>query len=195
MFYNHRNKKKIAIAAVIAAVIIPLWAIEVWKINKAFPRKTIESCGYNEWMRYTPDVKDYIQADVSISPLSCVILPNEEVIRDYPNNDLLSAEGRYNLLFELKVKNNSDTAVKITRLCAYFMYVSPFNSDWNAPRYVHNDDKMEIAGHEETVIKLTAIIDYEDWLPNSYERYIKENAYILISQYPVEKRLVFQIKE
>ena len=196
MFYNHRNKKKTAAAVIIAAIIIPLWGIEVYKINKAFPRLTIVSCGNNEWMRYTPDVKDYIQADVSISPISCVILPNEEVVRAYPDDDkLLSLEGRYNLLFEIKVRNNSDEAVKITRLCAYFMYASPFNGNHNALWYVHNDDKTELNGYEEATIKLTTIIRYEDWLPNSYERYIKEGVYILISHYPVEKRLVFQIEE
>lgn len=53
----------------------------------------------------------------------------------------------------------------------------------------------EIKGHENETIKLVTRVNCDLWYSNSYNNYIKFNMYIHLSQYLVEKRLVFQIKE
>ena len=200
MFYKCKNKKMIIILIIAAIIILVIWGIEVWKVRKAFPQKTIQSCGYNEWISYTPDDM-YIKADVSIAPVSCTIMTPQDFARQYRNVDgPFTGEVRggrflYNMVFEINIKNNSDLPVDITRLCTFFMAASPFNTSSNGVQYINENGKNDIKGHENATIKLLTRVNCDSWYPDSYNNYIKSDMYILISQYPVEKRLVFQIKE
>lgn len=198
MFYKCKNKKKIFIAIIAAALLLIMWGAEVWKVNKAFPPKTFEDYHYNEQMHYTPD-NDYIKADVSITPVSCSILTTEDFVRRYPNVSgfLVGTTGKqkHNLVFTIKIKNNSDIPVEIERICTYFMYASPFNANSNGLQYINGNGKTEIQSNEEATVKLLSRVRCDAWYPNSYKEYVKAGAYIIITQYPVEKRLVFQIQE
>lgn len=196
MFYKCKNKKRRTIILVVITVLLIIWGGFVIRVARAFPSKTIVRCEQNEWIDYSPEIKDFISADVSISPVSCNIISGGEIAELYPETYMRGSipEDKKFLVFDIAVRNNADESLGIRRLVGYFLYCSPFNGDCNSLTYIDENNVNEIEGGEEKVIKLAARLHYEDALPDSYSRYIKEEVYMLISQYPIEKRLVFRIE-
>lgn len=197
MFYknNISKKRKILIISIIAIPLL-IWAVLVVRINLAYPDKEIIECGYGESMDYKPDIEGRIKADVSLSPVSCVMMDKEGLLSQYGDtyNGIIS-DDRYNmkyLIFEISIKNNGADTVKIRMLTSFFMYASPFNAGSNVLNYMDGQVE-ELAAGETVNVKFSAIIYDGDVLPNSSERFKTYDIYMIVSQYPVERRLVFEI--
>lgn len=193
MFYNHKVKKVKLIIPVLAIVV---WAGFVIRVNAAFPDKTIVECHYNEWLDYKAEL-NFLSVNISLSPVSCHIESGEELMKQYQSSfgsKKVWLEKDY-LVFELAVKNNADAPIDIQQLTYCFFYCSPFNGNTNSTIYLNRENKDEIEPGETIHILEAALFYSGDMFPNSFERYKAEDVYVLVSQYPVEKRLVFRIEE
>lgn len=203
MFYNNRlagkwSKKKVA-SVVCIAVILIVWLVLTIRINIIFPRKTIEKCGYGEWINYTPDIENLITADVSISPVSCKMYDRAGILKDCTEEQLgaysVGKEDADYLVFTLDIKNNGQEDISVNRLTAFFFYSTEFNGDCNALEKMSVDINTVAAGETQRVQFVTNIKHEDAWTFNSRERYAKSDVYIIMSQYPLEKRLVFSIEQ
>ena len=57
-------------------------------------------------------------------------------------------------------------------------------------------DINTVASGETKRIQFVTNIRHKDvWMINSKERFAKSDVYIILSQYPIEKRLVFSIEQ
>ena len=203
MFYNDRlsgkeRKQKIALI-VCAVVVLAVWLVLTIRINTIFPFKKIEKCGYGEWINYTPDIADIITADVSISPVSCKMYDRAGILKDYTKEQLgIFSEGKDDsdyLVFTVDIKNNGQEAVSINRLASLFIYCTEFNGDSNSLEKMNIDINSVEAGEIQRVQLVTSIRHDDVWKINSRQRYAESDVYIIMSQYPLERRMVFYIEQ
>lgn len=194
MFYKSKlSKKRKVLYAVICLLIFSVWGTLVFIVNSEYPDKTIIECRYGEWIDYEPDVEGVIKANVSLSPLSCDIATGQELVEQYTESlkySYIFNEREY-FVFEIAIKNNVDTAANVRKLAAYFMFCSPENGSSNALLYL-NDEIAEVQAKETVTVRFATLFNYLDALPNSYERFMNSDIYVLISNYPIERRLVFR---
>ena len=202
MFYNDRlsgkeRKQKIALI-VCAVVVLAVWLMLTIRINTIFPSKKIEKCGYGEWINYTPDIADIITADVSISPVSCKMYDRAGILKDYTKEQLgIFSEGKDDadyLVFTVDLKNNGQEAVNINRLASLLIYCTEFNGDSNSLERMNTDIKTVASGETQRVQFVTNIKYKDAWMVNSRQRYAESDVYIVMSQYPLERRMVFSIE-
>ena len=202
MFYNDRlsgkeRKQKIALI-VCAVVVLAVWLVLTIRINTIFPFKKIEKCGYGEWINYTPDIADIITADVSISPVACKMYDRESILKDYTKEQLgIFSEGKDDadyLVFTVDIKNNGQETVSINRLVSLFIYCTEFNGDSNSLEMMNTDIKTVESGETQRVQFVTNIKYKDAWMVNSRQRYAESDVYIVMSQYPLERRMVFSIE-
>jgi hypothetical protein len=196
MFYKGGDKRKRLVLCGVVCLLTVIWAVQVYSVNASFPGKTIIECRYNESIGYAPDVDGIINADVSLTPVSCVMLTADEVSKNYP--ELFENMGSFvsdYLIFEVNIKNNRNEEVRIYPLTAFFLYASPFNGDSNSLTYIDTDNVSTVGGNEELTIKLAASVISDDSFGKGRDRYINTEQYILVSQYPEERRLVFRIEK
>ncbi len=203
MFYNDRlsgkeGKKRTAIIVCIIVVIIA-WLVLVIRINTIFPRKKIEKCGYGQWINYTPDIEDVITADVSISPVACKMYDRESILKEYTKEQLgvfsVGKDDMDYLVFTIDIKNNAQEAVSINRLITFFFYCTEFNGDSNSLEKMNIDINSVEAGEIQRVQLVTSIRHDDVWKINSRQRYAESDVYIIMSQYPLERRMVFYIEQ
>ena len=192
MFYNDRlsgkeRKQKIALI-VCAVVVLAVWLMLTIRINTIFPSKKIEKCGYGEWINYTPDIADIITVDVSISPVSCKMYDRAGILKDY------TKEHADYLVFTVDIKNNGQEAVNINRLASLLIYCTEFNGDSNSLERMNTDIKTVASGETQRVQFVTNIRYKDAWMVNSRQRYAESDVYIVMSQYPLERRMVFSIE-
>lgn len=163
-----------------------------------FSIQKIEKCGYGEWINYTPDIADIITADVSISPVSCKMYDRAGILKDYTKEQLgIFSEGKDDsdyLVFTVDIKNNGQEAVSINRLASLFIYCTEFNGDSNSLERMNTDIKTVASGETQRVQFVTNIKYKDAWMVNSRQRYAESDVYIVMSQYPLERRMVFSIE-
>lgn len=204
MFYNDRKtarqrKRTVVICSMLAVAFI-VWVIFIIRINLAFPDKEILTCNQGEWMDYSPDIEHVISADVSISPVSCVMYTQESLQREYSDYNLnflsnsSNSKNKY-LVFEISIKNNGNEVINAKKLTTFFMYATPFNGDCNCFDRI-TDEGEDVAPGETKKVKLVTLVhELDAVLVNCHERYVKSEVYIILTQYPIERRLVFNIRE
>lgn len=203
MFYNdslsgRQRKKRIAVIICLAMAFI-IWLVLTIRINVVFPRKTIEECTYGDWINYSPDIEGVITADVSISPVSCKMYDREHILKEYTEEELgvfsIGIDDTTYLVFTLDIKNNGQEDVNINRLAAFFIYCTEFNGDNNSLEKMNMDINTVASGETKRIQFVTNIRHKDVWMINSKERFAKSDVYIILSQYPIEKRLVFSIEQ
>lgn len=192
MFYKH--KKNPLLLLFIPLLIV--WAALVIRVNTAFPKKTIVEYPIGEWAHYTPHL-NFFTADLSICPVSCTVTSGSNISEQYPDSyqrTTLKKDKEY-LIFEQLITNHSDTPVDIKHLVMCFFYCSPFNGNNNSLTYLDNAGVTVIPAGETVRIKCATIFRSFDLFPDSRRRFMDSDVYILFSQYPVERRLVYRIGE
>ncbi len=202
MFYNDKlskkeKRKKTAVILVIVSFLM-VWLVLTIRVNIAFPGKTIEKCSYGEWLDYKPNVDSAFNADLSLSPVSCKMYDyneiNEAYSKDELSGDFVTGEGQLFLVFTINVKNNGKEEFNVNMLCVALMYCTEFNGDWNSLELI-NKGKKTISPEETQSFEFVTSIYVEDALHyNCRERYSEKDVYVIASQYPIERRLVFSIE-
>lgn len=201
MFYDDKlcgkDKKVKEATAAVAVIIFLLWLILTIRVNIVFPGKTIEQCSYGEWTDYKPDIKGVINADVSLSPVSCKMYDYEELKKIYLKEESIGGlDARSNaqyLVFTINIKNNGKEDVNINRLSTLFRYCTPFNGDWNSLEKIDKNNVSVSPGETRETEFVTNVRVYDDIGYKCKERFSENEVFVIFSQYPVEKRLVFNI--
>lgn len=99
------------------------------------------------------------------------------------------------LVFTIDIKNNAQEAVSINRLITFFFYCTEFNGDSNSLEKMNIDINSVEAGEIQRVQLVTSIRHDDVWKINSRQRYAESDVYIIMSQYPLERRMVFYIEQ
>ncbi|MCI5500739.1 MAG: hypothetical protein MR409_02285 [Lachnospiraceae bacterium] len=204
MFYNDKKtvkeRNRTVLIWLVAGIALIIWIAFTIRVNAAFPNKEIIVCHSGEWIDYSPNIDGVINADVSISPVSCTMYTKDDLQKKYGDynlcflSDSLNPEIRY-LVFEINIRNNGKEPVNANRLTSYYLYSTPYNGDYNALERI-TDGTTDINPGETKTFELCTLIREKDAVMiNCHERYVKSDVYILLTQYPMERRLVFSISE
>lgn len=184
---------------VIAGIIIVLGIFFVLRVNNVqsrFPQKRIEECREGEVISYNPRIDNLISADTEISPVGISVYSGLEFLEKYPEmaatySNMKEFESFYMIVPEVEIKNKGKEVVNIERLVMYFQFTSPYNGYTNGVRILNDND---INPDETKIAQLAVLVNPEYIGRENLELFFGSDFYILMSSYPIEKRLIYEKK-
>lgn len=189
---KHFNKKAVVIVCVLAVVL--MWGIRVMDVRKRFPAKQITECRINESIEYNPVIENIISANTTITPLGLTIYKHDEYIKDFPKmaeqyNAVKNYESLYAIVPTFSIHNNGTEPINAGQITAFFEIVNMRNSYSNGLMIMNNI--VVQPGMTETVY-MTALVSPSTIGQENWSDFINGDFIVLISQYPVEQRLLYE---